>query len=41
MRILSGPEVVKLFRAQMSMQFQLLIKGKILKDKDFFLALKL
>ena len=37
------PEVIKRFSCstQLSMQFQLLIKGKIMKNKDFFLAVKL
>ena len=38
----TGPEVIELFSCstQLGMKFQLLIKGKMLKNKDFFLALK-
>ena len=38
-----GPEVIKLFSCstQLSMKFQLLIKARMLKNNDFFFAVKL
>ena len=36
----TGLEVIKLFHAQPSMKFQVLIKAQMLKNKDFF-AVKL
>ena len=36
-----GPQVIKLFNAQLSMKFHLLIKTKILTNEEVFFALSL